>query len=84
MTATRVVVTGADGFIGKNLCVRLGELEACETRPIGSAATPQDLRDALTGADLVVHLAGVNRPRDPADHMTGNHGAMLNLVIAVE
>lgn len=70
----RIVITGADGFIGKNLRVRLGELGhtdvACITR-----ATPQEtLQLALAEADCVFHLAGVNRPQDPADFASGNAG----------
>lgn len=68
----RIVITGTDGFIGKNLRVRLGELGhtdvACITR-----ATPQEvLQLALAEADCVFHLAGVNRPQDPADFASGN------------
>ena len=84
MTTTKVVVTGADGFIGKNLRVRLGELATCEARPIVAASTSEERRDALADADVVVHLAGVNRPRDPAEYMTGNHGSVLDLLAAVE
>lgn len=68
----RIVITGADGFIGKNLRVRLGELGhtdvVCITR-----ATPQEaLRLALAEADCVFHLAGINRPQDPAEFASGN------------
>jgi UDP-2-acetamido-2,6-beta-L-arabino-hexul-4-ose reductase len=84
MTATKVVVTGAGGFIGKNLCVRMGELAALEVRPIGSTASSQELGAALADADVAVHLAGVNRPQDPAEHMSGNHGSVLNLVAAIQ
>jgi UDP-2-acetamido-2,6-beta-L-arabino-hexul-4-ose reductase len=68
----RIVITGADGFIGKNLRVRLGELGHTEVACI-TRATPQEaLRLALAQADCVFHLAGINRPQDPADFASGN------------
>ena len=68
-----IVVTGADGFIGRNLRVRLRERGHADvprsyaaTRPTASCA------QALAGADFVFHLAGVNRPQDPAEFAAGN------------
>jgi UDP-2-acetamido-2,6-beta-L-arabino-hexul-4-ose reductase len=84
MTATKIVVTGAEGFIGKNLTVRLNELKTFEVRPIEVAATDEDLRAAVLDADVIVHLAGVNRPKDPAEFMTGNRDTVASLVDAVE
>ena len=84
MSATRVVVTGADGFIGKNLTIRLSELKTCEVRPIVAGSTDADLRACLADADVVVHLAGVNRPNDPAQFMVGNRDTVSSLIAAVE
>ena len=83
MIATKVVVTGAGGFIGKNLCVRLAELKTFEVRPIEINSTPAELAAALAGADAVVHLAGVNRPKTPDEFMTGNLGSVDSLTAAV-
>ncbi len=69
-----IVITGADGFIGKNLQMRLAELGRAEVTGI-TRNTPEAVRDqALAGADFVFHLAGVNRPQDPAEFETGNSG----------
>lgn len=68
----KVLVTGADGFIGQNLRVALGEREGFEVLPITRASSPQDLQSAAAMADAVIHLAGVNRPQDPADFAAGN------------
>ena len=68
----KVLVTGADGFIGKNLRVALGEREGFEVLPITRASNDAQLADAVANADAVIHLAGVNRPQDPAEFATGN------------
>ena len=73
-----VVVTGAGGFIGKNLCVRLAEDSGFDVRPIFSSSSREELEAALVGADSVVHLAGVNRPQDPA-HFAGNSDSVATL-----
>lgn len=74
-----IVVTGAHGFIGRNLMVRLQE-SGLEAVPIGSDADEAAWRDKLGRADLVVHLAGVNRPVDEADFVAGNVGTTEGLV----
>lgn len=74
-----VLVTGADGFIGRNLSLRLMEL-GHEVLPITRTSTSQTLADACAHADAVVHLAGANRPDDPAEFMAVNHGAVQGLV----
>jgi UDP-2-acetamido-2,6-beta-L-arabino-hexul-4-ose reductase len=57
-----IVVTGGDGFMGRNLRVRLAELGHAQVSSIGRG-TPSAERDtALRSADFVFHLAGVNRP----------------------
>ena len=67
-----VLITGADGFIGKNLRVALGEHAAFSVLPITRASSDAELAAAVAQADAVVHLAGVNRPQDPAEFATGN------------
>ena len=68
----KVLVTGADGFIGKNLRVALGEREGFEVLPITRTSSDADLAAAVASADAVIHLAGVNRPQDPAEFAVGN------------
>lgn len=68
----QIVVTGADGFIGKNLRVRLGELGHTDVVSINRTTPTDVLRVALAQADCVFHLAGVNRPQDPSDFASGN------------
>ena len=68
----KVLVTGADGFIGQNLRVALAEREGFEALPITRASSDAELAEAAAAADVVIHLAGVNRPQDPAEFAAGN------------
>lgn len=68
----KVLVTGANGFFGKNLQLHLAERKdvqvLCFTRDDDVAKLPT----LLQGVDFVFHLAGVNRPQDPAEFASGN------------
>jgi UDP-2-acetamido-2,6-beta-L-arabino-hexul-4-ose reductase len=68
----RVLVTGADGFIGKNLCTRLREIPDTTVVPFTRNNQNSDLRMLVTQADAVVHLAGVNRPTNTDEFTSGN------------
>ena len=80
-----ILVTGAKGFVGKNLCAALANLKdgKDKTRPmleIGDiyeydVDTDASLLDEYCAkADFVFNLAGVNRPQDPKEFMEGNFG----------
>ena len=62
----RVLVTGANGFIGKNLVVRLRELPRFAVTEFVRSDDVAALPQLLARADAVVHLAGENRPADPS------------------
>ncbi len=68
----KILITGADGFIGRNLRVFLGEREGYEVLAVTRQTTDAELRQLAAQADAVVHLAGVNRPQDPAEFAAGN------------
>ena len=81
----KILVTGAKGFVGKNLCCALYNLQAGKdrTRPNlhideiyeYDLDTPEEkLDEYCERADFVFHLAGVNRPKDNAEFMQGNFG----------
>lgn len=79
-----VVITGADGFIGQNLRVRLAEAGAHAVTSVTRASPPSLLSDALHTADAVFHLAGVNRPPDPSYYEAGNAGLTADLCRMLE
>jgi UDP-2-acetamido-2,6-beta-L-arabino-hexul-4-ose reductase len=60
----KVLVTGSNGFIGKNLCSVLRRREDVELLVYDLDKRPEDLDRALGQADYIIHLAGVNRPKD--------------------
>lgn len=66
-----ILVTGARGFIGQNLVLHLAE-RGHAVIEIGSNASGADLLSALGQADLVFHLAGVNRPLSDDEFVSGN------------
>ena len=79
----RVLITGANGFVGRNLQLRLRERKdvqvVCYTRDQRSEQLPELLEDV----GFVFHLAGVNRPQDPKEFTTGNTDLTHDLCQAV-
>ena len=67
-----VLVTGAEGFVGKNLCLSLAQLPDVELLKYDIGNTEAELRGFVEKADFVFHLAGVNRPKMPEEFTTGN------------
>ena len=72
-----ILITGAKGFVGKNL---IAALENVSILPYDIDTDPALLDDYCRDADFVFHLAGVNRPEDPADFMKGNFGFTSTLL----
>ena len=81
----RILVTGAKGFIGKNLCAQLnnikegkakyyGDLGVDEIHEYDLDSTPEQLDLWCKECDFVFNLAGVNRPKDPEEFMKENFG----------
>lgn len=68
----KIVVTGAAGFIGKNLCLRLREDPTHEILELNHETPSEIASSYLLKADFVFHLAGVNRPKDISEFRHGN------------
>ena len=75
----KVLITGADGFIGKNLQLHLAERADVQVLCFTRAHSPAQLPAMLHGVDFVFHLAGINRPQDPQEFATGNAGLTQTL-----
>lgn len=68
----RIVITGADGFIGKSLSISLRELGYADVAQVVRDTSADVVHGLLAHADVVFHLAGVNRPKDESEFEIGN------------
>ena len=91
----RILVTGAKGFVGRNLCEALKNIRDGKDRTHPDITvseifeydldTDKNLLDAFCrDADFVFHLAGVNRPQNPDEFMQGNLGFTSTLLEALK
>ena len=87
----RILVTGAKGFVGKNLCAQLNNIKDGKARCYGDVtveavyeydldSTPEQLDEYCKNADFVFNLAGVNRPQNQEEFMQGNFGFASTLL----
>lgn len=79
----KVLITGARGFMGKNLQLHLAERKDVQVRCFTRDESVDQLPALLQGVDLVFHLAGVNRPQDPQEFASGNAELTQSLCRAV-
>lgn len=80
----RVLITGSKGFIGKNLTLRLLELQVYEVLEFTRSDSTDRLNDLVDSSDVVIHLAGENRPRDVEDFDRVNAGLTEILCTAIK
>ena len=87
----KILVTGAKGFVGKNLCAQLKNIRDGKARCYGNVtvsevyeydldSTPEELDAWCASADFVFNLAGVNRPQNASEFMEGNFGFASTLL----
>lgn len=79
----RVLVTGSNGFVGKNLLLSLHE-RGIEVLRFVRGDSIADLEAKVGQADFIFHLAGVNRPKEEAEFDVGNTDLTRALCVAVE
>lgn len=87
----KILVTGAKGFVGKNLCAALNNIKDGKDRRFPELSieavyeydldsTPEELGVWCASADFVFNLAGVNRPQNQEEFMAGNFGFASTLL----
>ena len=79
-----VLITGANGFMGRNLTATLRERADVELFLVDVGSSKDELLAATAKADFVFHLAGVNRPQFATEFETGNHGFTERLLTLLE
>ena len=80
----KVLITGASGFIGRNLQLSLRERSEVEVLCFTRDDDVKQLPKLLEGVEFVFHLAGVNRPQNPEEFESGNADLTHDLCQAVE
>ncbi|WP_039860627.1 NAD-dependent epimerase/dehydratase family protein [Photobacterium sp. SKA34] len=80
----KILVTGANGFIGKNLCLKLSELGYQDVIKIDRTNSDSELNLALKEADFIFHLAGINRPKTEEEFYIGNSGLTEKITATLE
>lgn len=67
-----ILITGANGFIGKNLTAQLRNKGYINLSLVDTSTSMQELKEELKKADFIYHLAGVNRPQSEEEYWQGN------------
>ncbi|MGH8436282.1 MAG: UDP-2-acetamido-2,6-beta-L-arabino-hexul-4-ose reductase [Pseudomonas sp.] len=80
----KVLITGANGFVGQNLVAHLSERSDVEVVRFTREDSPANLPSIVAQVDFVFHLAGVNRPQDPQEFQSGNTDLTVALCEAVK
>ncbi|WP_338778810.1 capsular polysaccharide biosynthesis protein CapF [Metabacillus sp. FJAT-52054] len=76
----KILVTGANGFVGKNLIAELKNKGYNDVFPYTKESDPSLLEVYTKECDFVFHLAGVNRPKEESEFMEGNFGFTSQLL----
>jgi len=80
----RVLVTGAGGFVGRNVIDRLSKNESLDIMPYRHVFGEEKLRDLCGKADFIFHFASVCRPKDPSEFQKVNVDMLHRMVHYLE
>ena len=81
---TPILITGAGGFIGKNLVATLKTAGYTDLMLFERDDTPETLAGYAARAGFVFHLAGINRPKNPSEFYAGNAGLTETLLALLD
>ena len=76
----KVLITGAKGFIGKNLVSTLDREDKYEIICIDRENSKEELEKGVLNSDFIVHLAGINRPKNEEEFFEGNTGLTEDII----
>lgn len=79
----KILITGSNGFVGKNLSMHLSERKEIEVVTFNRDDNPVSLNTKLDGVDFIFHLAGVNRPKNIEEFTVGNSDLTSKLCQAI-
>ena len=79
-----VLVTGSNGFIGKNLLERLSRIENIKVHTFDIEDKIEDLEKKIDNIDFIFHLAGINRPQNVDEFYKGNRDTIKDLISIIE
>ena len=79
MDRQAILVTGSEGFIGRNLTLVMRRMNGLHVLEHDVGNKPEELKESLKTCDVVIHLAGINRPKDNGEFMSGNAGSVSDV-----
>jgi len=80
----KILVTGSNGFLGKNLIARINATDAGSVLSFDIADSIEVLEEYIKKADFIFHLAGVNRPQEKSEFYTGNSSITETVIKIIE
>ena len=80
----KILITGAKGFIGRNLVAALRRIDDATVLEFDLDSVPGTLEEGLSSAEVIFHLAGVNRPQEEGEYEAGNVNFLFQVLAELE
>ena len=80
----KILITGASGFIAKNLALSLGIKPGCSIITFGRTNSEEELGKAIEACDFIYHLAGINRPSNDSEFSETNYGLTKRIAARIK